>query len=293
MTNNLSTPPKSQTVKKVLILGCGDLGSRLAQHLNPELFQVTGLRRTYTPDNNHLRYLSCDVTDQAALGNVVAAGVDIVVITMTPAERSDSGYQQAYVQTNEVLLRALRDEKQSPELIVFVSSTAVYAQDDGSLVDETSSTHPESFSGKRLLEAENVLRDSEFAHVILRFSGIYGPGRRRLIEQVKQGKASPSASYTNRIHIEDGAGFIAHLINDTGSPASTYIVTDSTPTPMAEVTGWIAAHLGIKDFYSPEAVNERGNKRLSNARMLSTGYQLRYPDFRAGYAELLQQDLQP
>lgn len=287
MPNNLSTPQKSQTVKKVLILGCGDLGGRIATHLGSEAYQVTGLRRTIKPDTPWISYRHCDACNPDALGKVVSEGFDIIVVTMTPSERSDRGYQQAYVKTNEILIESLAKSRQSPELIIFVSSTAVYGQNDGSVVDELSLTAPESFSGKRLLEAENVIRHSGFPHVILRFSGIYGPGRTRLIEQVKQGKASSSGSYTNRIHVEDGAGFIAHLIRQTAPIEPIYLVTDSAPTPMAEVAHWIAGSLGIQNFYAQDAVNDRGNKRLNNARMLATGYRLRYPDFRAGYGEML------
>lgn len=286
MPNNLSTSRKSQTGKKVLIIGCGDLGARLATHLDLEGYQVTGIRRRPIPNTPQLRYLSCDVNDGPAFEQIIAEGFNIIVITMTPAERSDYGYQQAYVRTSENLVRALAALNQSPELMLFVSSTAVYAQDDGSRVDESAPTAPESFSGKRLLEAENVIRASGFANVILRFSGIYGPGRHRLIEQVRQHKASASRGYTNRIHVEDGAGFIAHLIQ-RGASAPIYIVTDSAPTPMVEVIDWIADQLGVIHAYSTEAVNERGNKRLDNALMLGTGFRLRYPDFRRGYAELL------
>ena len=60
---------------------------------------------------------------------------------------------------------------------------------------------------------------------------------------------------------------------------------------MIEVVSWIAEQLGIKDFLSPETVNERGNKRIGNQRLLMSGYSLRYPDFRAGYAALI--NLQP
>jgi nucleoside-diphosphate-sugar epimerase len=286
MPNSLSTSRKSQTGKKVLIIGCGDLGARLATHLDLEGYQVTGIRRRPMPNTPQLRYLSCDVNDGPAFEQIIAEGFNIIVITMTPAERSDYGYQQAYVRTSENLVRALAALNQSPELILFVSSTAVYAQDDGSRVDESAPTAPESFSGKRLLEAENVIRASGFANVILRFSGIYGPGRHRLIEQVRQHKASASRGYTNRIHVEDGAGFIAHLIQ-RGASAPIYIVTDSAPTPMVEVIDWIADQLGVIHAYSTEAVNERGNKRLDNALMLGTCFRLRYPDFRRGYAELL------
>jgi hypothetical protein len=56
---------------------------------------------------------------------------------------------------------------------------------------------------------------------------------------------------------------------------------------MVEVVSWIANQLAITDFLSATAVNERGNKRIRNRTMLETGYKLRYPDFRAGYSQLI------
>ncbi len=287
MTNNLSAPQKLHSMKKVLIIGCGDIGQRLALHLDQNDYQITGIRRNYTPDLPHLHYQRCDASDSVQLKSTLTANFDIIVITMTPNERSDTGYECAYVHTCKHLVESLIALNQRPELIIFVSSTAVYAQGDGLVINESAVTEPISFSGKRLLEAEAVIHNSGFTNTLVRFSGIYGPGRTRLIEQVKQGKASSSPFYTNRIHAEDCAGFLAHLINHRENLAPVYIATDSHPTPMADVVSWIASQLGVKDFLSADATNDRGNKRLSNELMLSTGYKLRYESFQKGYAEML------
>lgn len=276
--------------EKLLIIGCGDIGQRLAQQLDPNRYQVTGLRRHPPVDLHHLRYLACDATQSGQLDRILGnEEFNVIVISMTPAERSDAGYEQAYVQTCRNLVAGLKQYQRQPRLVVFVSSTAVYGQNDGSWVDELSPTEPEGFSGKRLLEAEQVIRQSGFAHCSLRFSGIYGPGRNRLIEQVKQQRAPASTHYTNRIHADDCAGVLAHVIElqRRQDLAPVYLATDSSPTPMIDVVSWIAGQLGVEDFLSPDAVNERGNKRISNQRLLTSGYALRYPDFRTGYTELI------
>ncbi len=289
MTNKLSAPQKSNTFRKLLIIGCGDIGRRLASQLDRSNYQINGVRRHCPPDLPYLNYISCDVGDVKALKQVLAENFDSIVITMTPSERSDTGYEQAYVRTCEHLIQALEELQLTPRLIIFVSSTAVYAQDDGSWVDENSATEPASFSGQRLLEAERVILSSRFNRTIVRFSGIYGPGRHRLIEQVKQARASASTHYTNRIHADDCAAFLAHLLNQQTPLAPVYIATDSAPTPMIEVVSWIAAQLGIEKFLSDDAVNERGNKQLNNQLMLASGYKLRYGDFRAGYAGMIRE----
>lgn len=282
--------PSSQ--EKLLIIGCGDIGQRLAQQLDPQRYRITGLRRHPPADLPYLNYQAADVTQAGQLDALFNRETyDVIVISMTPAERSDAGYARAYVQTCRHLVAALQQHQRKPRLLVFISSTAVYGQNDGSWVDEQSPTEPESFSGKRLLEAEDVIRASEFTHCILRLSGIYGPGRNRLIEQVKQQRASASPHYTNRIHADDCAGAIAHLIElQRQQPlADVYLATDSAPTPMIDVVSWIAAQLDIGTFISDTASNERGNKKLSNKRLLDSGYQLQYPDFKAGYKKLLPQ----
>ncbi len=287
MTLNLSLHKSAP--EQLLIIGCGAIGRRLADQLDPQAYQITGLKRSATVDLPNLQYRQCDVTNPQALASVVAEGFDVIVISMTPSERSDAGYQRAYVDSCRHLVDTLKAQGLRPRLLVFVSSTGVYAQDDGSWVDETSPTEPESFSGKRLLEAEQIIQESGYGHLILRFSGIYGPGRNRLIEQVKQQRAANSPHYTNRIHADDCAGVLAHLINlqKHQTLPSIFLATDSAPTPMFDVVSWIAEQLGIQDFLAADAANERGNKRISNRRLLDSGYQLRYPDFKQGYKELL------
>ncbi len=290
MTINASSHEKQATPEKLLIIGCGDIGQRLAQQLDSTLYQVTGLRRHPPANLPHLQYQACDATQAGQLEKLFSSeNYDVIVITMTPSERSDLGYEQAYVHTCQHLVAALKQYQRQPRLIIFVSSTAVYAQNDGSWVDEQSPTQPDSFSGRRLLEAEQMIQHSEFAHCIVRFSGIYGPGRNRLIEQVKQRRASASPHYTNRIHADDCAGVLAHLIElQHRQPlADIYLATDSSPTPMLEVVSWIAEQLKVKDFLAADATNERGNKRISNQRLIGTGYQFRYPEFRTGYIKLI------
>ncbi len=278
--------------EKLLIIGCGDIGQRLARQLDPQRYRITGLRRHPPEDLPYLQYHSCDATQSGQLDAILGSQeVDVVVISMTPAERSDAGYEQAYVHSCQQLVAGLKRHQRQPRLVIFVSSTAVYGQDDGSWVDEQSPTKPDSFSGKRLLEAEQIIQQSGFNHCILRFSGIYGPGRNRLIEQVKQGRASASPHYTNRIHADDCAGALAHLIElqRTQPLAPIYLGSDSTPAPMLEVVSWIAGQLAVEDFLAPDAANERGNKRISNQHLLASGYKLLHEDFRSGYAALVRE----
>lgn len=289
MTNSTNDP------QKLLILGCGDIGQRLAQQLAPHNYRVTGLRRSPCADLPYLQYRQGDAGEAACLDGLVGEGFDVILLTMTPAERSDEGYKRAYVDSCRQLVASLARQQHRPRLLLFVSSTSVYGQDDGSWVDEASPTCPTSFSGRRLLEAEHQLQQGAanlgIASCIVRPSGIYGPGRQRLLEQVRAGLASAGSHYTNRIHADDLAGALAHLIERQRQLplAPLYLASDSAPAPMAEVVAWLAQQMGLGDYPAAGAQGERGNKRICNRRLLDAGYRLRYPDYRAGYTELLQQ----
>lgn len=302
--------------EKLLIVGCGDIGERLAQTLQGLPYQLTGLRRNPPAVNDAIDYRRCDVHDRAALKAILQEHYAVIVVTMTPSERSDAGYRQAYVDTCHTLVESLKVNQLTPRLLLFVSSTGVYGQNDGSLVDESSPTLPDSFTGQRLLEAESVISRSGFAHCIVRFSGIYGPGRNRLVEQVRAGHAKVSPAWTNRIHADDCAGVLAHLLecHRRGEPlASVYLASDCAPAPMGEVVCWLAQRLGVSlgetlgealgkrlmenlagaltanstDKNRAGKAVEGYNKRCSNRALLSSGYHFRHPDYRSGYSSLL------
>lgn len=281
---------QSLSKEQVLIVGCGDIGQRLAQCLPQNAYEVTGLRRNPPVDLPYLRYQACDVTNAEELAEVLKQNFSVIVISMTPSERSDAGYEQAYVKACRNLVGILGAQSLKPRLLIFVSSTAVYGQLDGSWVDENSPTQPVGFSGERLLEAETLIQKSGYANTIVRFSGIYGPNRNRLIEQVKQKRASASTHFTNRIHADDCARSLAHLIelDRKGEKLqSVYLATDSAPAPMLEVVTWLAEQMGVAEFLSETATNERGNKRCGNQRLLDSGFVFRYPTYKDGYAKLV------
>jgi len=287
MPNKQISP--ASTVEKLLILGCGDLGQRLACTLDHSRYQITGIRRSALPAADNLSYRQLDLSCAPQLEQLLSEHWDLLVMTLTPSERSDQGYKAAYVDITRRLISTLNQLQRKPRLLVFVSSTSVYGQEDGSWVNENSPAQPQSFNGKRLLEAEQLLIESGQEHCIVRFSGIYGPGRTRLLDQIKSRQVAPSSAFTNRIHADDCARVLAHLIERHKyiPLAPLYLASDSAPTPLTEVATWLGAQLNITDPFNTQCQGERGSKRISNHLLLSTGFQLRYPEFRCGYAELL------
>lgn len=276
---------KSPQGKRLLVVGCGDLGTHLAALLHKQGVEVWGLRRDPSKLPAFIHPLAADVTSPTSLACLSGLQFDSAVISLTPGEFSDQRYRQIFVDGLANVLQVL-----SADQLIFVSSSSVYHQSDEQWVDEDSPTTPSSFSGKRLLEAEALLDGYASPTTVVRFAGIYGPGRRRLIEQVINGEGSP-AIYSNRIHRDDCVGFLAHLVLKQWAgvtlPAC-YLAVDSEPVLLSEVKIWLAGELGIDPTtLQAQSATRRGSKRCSNRRMLASGYQLRYPSFREGYQTVL------
>lgn len=275
---------------KVLIVGCGDLGGLLAASLqgqSDEHWDISGLRRDTGALTPGIRPVRADVTRPDSLALLAKEQFDVLVFTLTPGEYSDERYRQVYVQGLANCLARV----QGRPLVLLVSSTSVYHQCDGEWVDETSPCQPSGFAGRRLLEAEQLLSSSGLPFTIVRFAGIYGPGRNRMLAQLAGGSivAPEPLIYSNRIHSHDCAGFLAHLLNcwrKGEALESLYLGVDSKPASLWEVQSWLAGQLGL----SPQqqlAARTRGSKRCRNQRLLDSGYRLLYPDYRSGYAALL------
>lgn len=277
---------------KCLLIGFGDIGGRLARLLPPAHYQVTAISRRAKACPGYIELSQCDATNEAQVASFLKECVDVVVITLTPDAYNDEAYHRTYVRSMEVLVRVLRAAERPPRRVLFVSSTSVYGQRDGSWVDEASPTEPAGYAGRRLLEAESLLLDSGLPGCVVRFSGIYGPGRERLIGQVRAGEgcAREPVVYTNRIHADDCAGVLAHLIQYQGALAPVYLATDCMPAPLWEVKRWLAAEMGLPEGHlREEPVNtRRGSKRCANRMLLETGYRFLYPTFREGYSAVLE-----
>lgn len=271
----------------ILFAGFGDLGSAAGALLRDAGHAVTALKRRDTGEVPGVHYRYLDLSRPFTLD----ARPDAVVIAVSPAGRDEAAYRQAYAGITARVLAALRAVSAAPKLVLFVSSTAVYGDDPERLQDEDTPPAPAAYNGSVMLEAEQLLRDSGLPHCCLRLAGIYGPGRLWLVRQVDAllaGGDWPSPAFTNRIHRDDAARLIAFLIEraQAGAPVpDTLIGVDDAPVLNHEVLGWIAVQRGaMLDMPGPYGV-ARGGKRLSNARLHALGFVLRYPDYRAGYAQ--------
>lgn len=271
----------------LLIAGCGDLGERLAERVWSH-YRIYGLRRESARLAPKIMPISADLADPASL-RALPPAITHVVFCPTPDARSEAAYRRVFVDGLQALIGALADAGAKVERVLMVSSSAVYGEHNGSWVDERTPCVPLASNGAVLLEAERWLERQRLPAVTLRLAGIYGPGRKRLLQDIQAGRARCRAIppfYTNRVHVDDAAAALAHVLA-LRDPARCYNVVDSAPTPQCEVYDWLAARLGAPaPARGPEPVGV-GSKRISNARLRATGFVPVFSDYRAGYGALL------
>jgi len=285
------------TVKlTVLIIGCGDLGINLGRELLEEGHQVIGLRRNVEAlKDTGITPLALDLDSLEEADAKSLPQADYVVYTVSADRFEESAYQSAYPEGLKRVLSVMEQHKTPPRRVFFVSSTSVHGQQEGEVVNEESPTDPTSFSGTLMCEAEQALINHPLPGTVIRFSGIYGPGRDRLIHQVAEGRvaAITPVVYSNRIHRDDCTGIIAHLIRyqERGETLDDiYLGSDCEPVTMHNVMMWLAEQLKVEATETMQSpLRRRTSKRCDNQRILSTGYQFRFPSYREGYAQVLKE----
>lgn len=280
----------------VLIIGCGDIGITLGRELIDEGHRVIGVRRqTDRLQGTGIEPLALDLDDLEGAGADALPRADYVVYTVSADRFEESAYKSAYPDGLKRVLGVLEQQETPPRRTFFVSSTSVYGQQEGEEVSELSPTESTSFSGTLMSEAEQALLEHPLPGTVVRFSGIYGPGRDRLIHQVKEGRmaAVTPVIYSNRIHRDDCTGILAHLIRcqESGkSLADLYLGSDSEPATMHNVMSWLAQELKAETTGTMQSpLRRRANKRCDNRRICETGYEFRYPSFREGYSQMLKE----
>lgn len=266
----------------VLLVGCGDLGSAVGLRLAELGRDVLALRRNADKVPAPLRGLSVDLTRETPRFDDLDARFLVVALTARP--RTEEAYRSTYVDGMRLALDALAATGSLPERAVLVSSTAVNPSHDlPPLDDETTPAQPTDGPGRMLLAAEELFLERLPHGTVLRLSGLYGGSSTRLLDQVREGRIEDPHRWTNRIHREDAAAAVVHLLTTPAPPGNLYLGTDDEPAQLGEVAAFLADRLGAPA--PPTADPKRGHgKRLSNARLRATGWEPSRPGFREGYS---------
>jgi len=278
---------------KRLVAGCGYLGLRAAllwRDRGDEVFALTrSSDRADELNRQGLHALTGDVTRPESLAQIPDCDT---VLHSVAFDRSSAATRQGVSVDG---LRHLRDAMTGRcGHFIHTSSTSVYGQSDGEIVDEDSECRPEHESGMICLAAEQLLKvspsgDPGTRFSILRLAGLYGPARLlSRMEAIRAGTPlpGPSAAWLNLIHVDDAARAVLDCADrdDTGA---TWLVCDDKPVHRADYYAALARLLNAPLPAFDEAAvarHARGlNKRCSNRRLRNVlGVDLRFPTIESG-----------
>jgi nucleoside-diphosphate-sugar epimerase len=271
---------------RVLQIGCGGLGTLIAQETLAHGHELIIVRRSRQAVPQGAQVLHLDVVKADALAPIAELQPEILLYCLAPVE--GQSYQQTYVQGLKNVLAHV--SKSALRHVFFISSTGIYGEHQGEFVDDSTAVVPADADGQVMLDAERLLYELPCAHSALRVSGIYGPQRLYLLRAVQDQARWPKiAHWTNRIHELDVARAVVHLYelvtNGMVLPAHC-IVTDGVPALQHEVLQWMAGKMQLPLPDTPPLEPQTG-KRITNQFLPQSGFKLKFADYRAGYEAIL------
>lgn len=275
--------------RRILVVGCGYLGLPLARHLLATGDRVSGL--TASPESaERLRTESfpvypIDISTAAAFSLLPQRRFDVVIHCASSGRGGVESYRSVFLEGTRNLLSSL-----DVGHLLISSSTSVYAQTDGSPVDEDSLATPERETSRILICAETLALEQ--GGTVARLAGLYGQGRCVPLERLLAGTAvleGQGERIVNSLYQADGVSALAFLANTT--PAGIFNVADNEPVSQSEWFEWVCNLLGtdLPAFGPRDLSRKRGwtSKQVSNKKLRALGWEPRYPSFREGMREIL------
>ncbi|MDI4481248.1 SDR family NAD(P)-dependent oxidoreductase [Moraxella osloensis] len=297
-------------MQTILMIGLGKIGLPVAKQLALQGHCVIGVSRStptdlvfcsprtpkLPPDNDHLyqenlHFVASDARtlDVAQLSQWTSQ-ISQICIIVSPDTLSLQGYRDSYYAIAEHVVR-LGDHLPNLKRVVFISSTGVYGQNAGEIIDiDTPVSAPASATSQVILHTEQLLQQHfEDKSVIIRPSGIYGQSRLRLLTMAKQLAAQspnkvsdyPSNTWTNRIIDTDLVSIIVKVIN-AGQTVPVYLATDNAPVPLYTVLNYLATAQGL-NLSLPCMEPTTGKRIITNF----PATWLNHPDWQSGYQHIL------
>lgn len=285
--------------KRLLIVGCGDVGRRLIPYALAR-YRVYALSREGTTAARALGAVpvTADLDQPHSLSVISGLAHDVVHLAPPPAQGA-SDTRTAH------LIAALGNMKSSlPRHFVYISTSGVYGDCAGEVVPETRPVRPQSARARRRVDAERRLRAwgarTGVCVSILRVPGIYAADRLPLARLQRGTPAirDEEDGYVNHIHADDLARMVmAALIR--AKPCRTYNAADDAPQKMGAYFDWVADCHGLPRppritrsearRVLPETLMSfmSESRRLSNDRIKrELRFRLRYPTVQDGIARV-------
>lgn len=274
---------------RILIAGCGYLGEVAADFFHARGWEI----EAWTASTQSAAKLcakpyavrALDISDAAVL-SARRGQFDIVIQCASSGGGGPEEYRRVYLAGARNLIAGF-----PAATLVFTSSTSVYAQKEGDIVDETSQAQPAHETGCILREAEELVLAN--SGIVARLGGIYGPGRSFLLRNFLAGKAMidrEGARFINQVHRDDIVSALFLLAEKRAeSGGQIYNVVDDEPTTAPTVYEWLSLRLKQPQLSQGKlsAKRKRGhsNKRVSNQKLHALGWAPRYPNFRVAMTE--------
>lgn len=273
---------------RVLIAGCGYVGEAAANAFHQQGWEVEGWTATAESaarlSDRPYPVRAVDVTDHSAVS--AASGEFEVVIHCVSSRGGDAEqYRRLYLEGAQNLLRAF-----PRATLLFTSSTSVYAQTDGSVVDEASPAEPRHAKGKILRETEELVLAA--GGIVVRLGGIHGPHRSFFLSRLLEGRTPPEGNdrLINQVHRDDIVSALLLLANRrTECRGEIFNVVGDRPIKASDAYEWLSARLKRPLVSDAREARQRkrgeSNKHVSNRKLRALGWEPRYPDFESAMTE--------
>jgi nucleoside-diphosphate-sugar epimerase len=272
-------------MRRILIAGCGFVGQATADLFHTAGWAVEGwtasAKSAASLSKKPYPVCQVDISQRAQVAARLGT-FDVVVQCASSRGGGVEDYRRIYVNGARNLLDRFVGTK-----ILFTSSTSVYAQRHGSWVTEQSETKPSRETSRLLLETEKLILDQGGA--VARLAGIYGPGRSALLTKLLAGTAiidRENDRFVNQVHRDDIASAFFLLVSQGWHTGQIYNVVDDQPMLQSDCYRWLAQrlHRPMAPIGKLKGQLKRGdsNKRVSNAKLRSLGWALKYPTFAEG-----------
>jgi nucleoside-diphosphate-sugar epimerase len=285
--------------KSVIIFGCGFVGMELARRCLELGWSVSALTR-----NPQKVAEAKDLGLYTVQGNLHESGwwdelpgnFDHVVNCVGAASPSIDGYRDSYLKGMHSVLGWIKQNGSRVNNLVFTSSSSVYPQTDGSLVNEKSDTSGASDRGQILVNAEQAClhASAELARrrSVIRFSGLYGPGRHLLVDKIRRGDPMSGCPQRilNLIHRDDAASALLAILEAEDSvDGGIFNACDGQHATRGEIANWVAGRVGVQAPEFIGAPEDHGpNRCVENSKIKKVfGWVPRFADFQTGYEDFL------
>jgi len=277
----------------IQIVGAGYTGARIARFFKEKKQKVFALTRSTEKaaafQADGIEPIIADLTHPETLRNIPPAHFIVICPAPDPVSSgsaSEKSYEDIYLKGIGNYLEAIK-KNPKPFLIVYLSSTGVWQDQNGDKFDESVAPEPISEKARILVRAEQQILNSGFSAAVLRLSGIYGPGRNRLLA-FYEGRWPPAQDrWINLIHVDDIAAALPVFFKNA-KEGQVYLGTDDEPFRVSDLASWLAQKTGVSKEFSFEC--QAGGRRLSNQKLKTLGIELKYPSFREGYAAILKEE---